>query len=99
MIEGAITCTSTGANIAYTGTSSVVAIPNNSSGNRPNYCRLAATGACYVKLGGATVTAVVGDLLIQNADSVLIRTRDFTHVAAIQHAAGGSLNIAPLDDM
>ena len=40
---GFITVTTTGVAIATTGTSAGASIPNDSSGNKPNYIRVAAT--------------------------------------------------------
>jgi len=94
----AITVTATGSTIT-TGAASVrVAIPVESSGGIPKYCRLTATQPCFVKPGTVAVTAVAGDLMIQPADSAIIRTFGMTHIAAIQNTAPGLLQISPLED-
>lgn len=96
----AITVTTTGAIIAFGAASTNVALPNASDGKAPRLVRLAATAACYVKLGtSAGVTAAAGDLLVQPADTVVIRAIGFTHIAALQVTADGTLQISPVENV
>lgn len=88
----------TGAIIAFGAASANVAIPNTSSGTKPKYVRLIATGACYVKIGAAGVAAVAGDLMVQPADSVVVAVSGATFIAALQQSAAGTLQISPLED-
>jgi hypothetical protein len=88
----------TGSVIAFGAASARVGIPNTASGTKPKYVRLVSTGACYVKLGDATVVAAAGDLMVQPADSVVVAVSGCTSVAAIQQSAGGTLQISPLED-
>ena len=44
------------------------------------------------------VTAAAGDLLVQPADSVVIKTHGLGYIAALQVANGGVLQISPLED-
>lgn len=99
MVDDAITVFKTGTIINFGGTSAGVAIPATQSGQAPNYVRLAATQACYVKIGSGAQTAVAGDLLVQPADSVILRAAGVSHVAAIQVSAAGVLQISPLEDV
>ena len=96
--EDSITIVSTGATIATAGTSARVAIPNDSSGAVPKYVRVSATAAAYVKIGGSSVTAAAGDVLVQPADAVILTVGRQTHVAAIQVSAAGVVQISPLED-
>ena len=73
MADDAISVVKTGSTIAFTGTSANVAMPKDSSGTTPKYIRLASTAACYVKIGASGVSAVAGDLLVQPADSVVLK--------------------------
>lgn len=98
MVDDAFTVLKTGSNIAFGAASASVAIPTDSAGNVPKYLRLAATQACYVKLGTAGVSAVAGDLLVQPADSVIVRSYGLTNIAALQVTTGGVLQISPLED-
>lgn len=98
MADDAIGVFTTGSVIAFSGTSARVAIPNDSSGTLPKYVRIAANAACYVKVGGSTVAAVAGDLLVQPADAVIVKTANQSHIAAIQVAGGGTVQISPLED-
>lgn len=94
-----LTVTATGANITTSGTSARIAIPTASSGEIPRYVRVTSTAAAHVKLGGAAVVAVAGDLMVQPADSVVLAIpRGLTNIAAIQDTAAGTVNIVPLED-
>ena len=98
MADDAISVVKTGSTIAFTGTSANVAIPKDSSGTTPKYIRLASTAACYVKIGASGVSAVAGDLLVQPADSVVLKVGRQAYIAALQVSAAGTLQISPLED-
>ena len=99
MVDDAITVFKTGSIISFGAASANVAIPTAQSGQAPNFVRLAATQACYVKIGNGTQTAAAGDLLVQPADSVILRVAGANNIAAIQVSAGGVLQISPLEDV
>lgn len=94
----AITVVNTGATITTGGTSAAAALPTV-SGSVPKYCRFASTAACYVKVGVAGVTAAPGDLLVQPADAVILRTHGLTHFAGIQISGSGQLQVSPVENM
>jgi hypothetical protein len=74
-------------------------IPVDTSGNRPNYIRVAAINESYVKLGDVTVTATTNDILIQPADAIYLQVgKAVTHIAYIQGTAAGKINVSPLDN-
>lgn len=98
MADDAIAVFQTGSIIAFGAASSRVAIPNDSSGAVPKYVRVAANAACYVKVGNSTVTAADGDVLVQPADAVILKTGNQTHIAAIQVSAAGTVQISPIED-
>ena len=98
MLDDAISVTKMGSVISFNATSASVAVPTDSAGSTPKYLRLAATQACYARLGGSGVTAAAGDLLVQPADSVVIKTHGLGYIAALQVANGGVLQISPLED-
>ena len=97
--ETAITVAATGVNIATGATSSNVAIPNTSAGTRPNFVRVTATQPAYVRLGGATVAAVAGDLMVQPADSAILAVGGNSYIAGLQVSSAGVVNVVPLDDV
>lgn len=99
MVDDAITVLKTGANISFNGTSANTGIPVTSAGIAPNFVRLASTQACYVKIGKGAQTAVAGDLLIQPADSVIVRVAGADNIAALQVTTTGVLQISPLEDV
>lgn len=99
MAEDAMTVTKTGSIINFTATSASVAIPTDSANTIPKYCRLASTQPCYVRLGVGSASAVAGDLLVQPADAVLVRTHGLSHVAALQVSVAGVLQISPVEGM
>jgi hypothetical protein len=52
-----------------------------------------------VKIGDVTVAATTNDILVQNADSVILQVpKGATHIAYIQGVAAGQVNVTPLDN-
>lgn len=89
----------TGVTLSTSGASSSSAIPVNSSGNIPNYVRIASRNEAYVKVGTSGVVATSNDILVQPADCVvLFIPKGITHVAAIQGVSAGVVNISPLEN-
>lgn len=98
-MASAVTITNPGATVTIGAASANVAIPNGGGSQVPKYVRLASTTACYVRLGnGAGTTAVPGDILIQPADALVVRSIGLTHVAGIQVSGPGVLQISPIED-
>lgn len=96
---GFIVVTVAGFSAATGAASARTAIPTDGSGNRPNYLRIAARNECYFKIGDSSVTATTNDVLVQNADSVIIQVpKAATHIAYIQGTAAGQINVTPLDN-
>ena len=93
----AVSVSGTGSIISFGAASSSVAIPTV-GGVAPNFVRLCATQACYVKLGYGAQTAAAGDLLVQPADAVVIKAAGCNTVAAVQVTTGGVLQVSPLDN-
>jgi len=94
----AFTVSASGANVASGAASANVAIPNSSAGKKPRYIRVHATVAAYIKLGTGAVAAAAGDMIVDPTFPVFLNTSGHTHVAAIQLAAAGTVNITPLED-
>ncbi len=94
----AITVVKTGTTISFGAASVNTTIPTTSASTPARYIRLAATQACYVRVGNGAQTAVAGDLLVQPADSVILAVRNCNNIAALQVTTGGVLQISPLDD-
>jgi len=96
---GFIVVTAVGFSAATGAASARSAIPVDGSGNRPNFVRVAARNECYFKIGDSSVTATTNDILVQNADAVLIQVpKAATHIAYIQGVAAGQINVVPLDN-
>lgn len=95
---GALTITATGAAVTFSGTSSQGTIPNDSSGVIARYIRVAATQACYFRLGLGTATATTTDILVQPADSVVLSTNGLNRFAALQVTAGGVVVVSPMEN-
>lgn len=75
-------------------------LPTDSAGNLPRYVRIAATAAACFRFGyGSLPTAVTTDLQVQPGDAVILTTNNATHFAVIQVAAGGVVQISPLENM
>ena len=99
LITDIYTITQTGANITTGAASARVAIPTTSSGVLPVAIRVTATVAAHVKIGDSAVAAVAADTLLGVGYPVILAVpRGVTHIAAIQDAAAGSVNVVPLED-
>lgn len=98
MQDDALSIVKTGSVIAFTGTSASVATPTDSSGSIPKYVRIAANAACYVKIGPSGVVAAAGDVLVQPADAIILKTGFAPYIAAIQVGSAGTVQISPLED-
>lgn len=90
----------TGGFSAATGAASArSAIPNDSSGRRPNYIRIAARNECYCRLGDSGVVATNADMLIQPGDSQIVAVPNgLTHIAYIQGTTAGQINVVPCEN-
>ena len=96
---GFVVVTAVGFSAATGGASARSAIPTDGSGNRPNFVRIAARNECYFKIGDSSVTATTNDILVQNADAVIVQVpKAATHIAYIQGVAAGQINVTPLDN-
>lgn len=98
MSELAVSIVKTGSTIGFNATSQSVAIPTDSANTNPKYVRVAATAACYVKIGPSGLKAAAGDILVQPADAVVLNTNGYGYIAAIQVSAGGTMQVSPLED-
>jgi hypothetical protein len=92
-----LTVTTAGFSAATGAASASTAIPADGSGNLPNYIRVAATLACYVKLGTSGVASTNSDILVQPGDSVVLAVpKGITHIGYIQDAAAGRVSVVPM---
>lgn len=93
-----ITVLANGVNIATGAASANSALPNTAAGTAPCAVRIAVTSAAHIKIGTAGVAAAATDLLVQpNYPTVLGIPNGITHIAAIQDAAAGTVNVTPLE--
>lgn len=99
MIDDAISVIATGSNITTSGTSARVAIPATASTNAPFYVRVSCTTKSYIRLGDSTITAAAGDLMLDPTESVILKVCRATHIAALQVASAGVVNVVPLEDV
>lgn len=89
----------TGVNITTSGTSAGAIIPLSSAGTVPRYVRISATVSACVRIGTGAQTAVATDLLVQPSEAVILATNGCTHIAAIQQAAAGVVQVSPVEDI
>lgn len=99
--SGPITVVVTGKTVTTSGTSANAAIPFMSSGTNTELAkivRVSATTASYFRMGTGTPVAVLGDLMVQPGDAVLLTVpRGVTNFAALQVAAAGVLTVTPVE--
>lgn len=100
MLNRALQVSATGVSITTSGVSANAAVPNDSSGTKPRYVRIAATVAAYVRIGSGAQTAVTTDMLVQPGDAVIVNVPAASpNVAAIQVAAAGVVNVTPIENL
>lgn len=93
----ALRFTQTGINIATSATSAGAALPANSGGTI-RYVRIAVTQTARIRFGNGSVpTAVATDLMVNPTDSIVVDVKGFTHVAAIQDSAAGTVSVVPVE--
>lgn len=95
---GALGIVASGANITTSGTSARVAIPNDAAGVRARFVRVTCTVAAYVKPGNSAITAAAGDILLNPEHELVLAVGGVTHIAAIQVASAGVVNVVPVED-
>lgn len=91
--------TVTGINLTTGAASANSALPNASSGEVARYYRITATANAHVRLGVVGLAALATDAMVVPGESLILECpRGYTHVAAIQDSAAGTVNVVPLED-
>lgn len=88
-----------GATLAAGAASASVAIPNDSSGTRAAYIRVASTGNAHIELGISAATATTTSMLLCAGEPEILAVGGNTHIAAIQSGTATSVNIIPVEEM
>ena len=88
-----------GTTLTSSATSVSAAIPFNSSGKLPNYVRVQVTNYAFIKFGVSSVAATSNDILISPNEPEIFSISGTTYIACIQQAAGGLVNVMPLEDL
>lgn len=87
----------TGINIT-TGVASVSAtIPLKLDGTVPLFVRITASVSACVRVGLGAQTAVATDAVVQPGEALILSTGQQTHIAAIQQAATGVVQVSPCE--
>lgn len=89
----------TGINITTGAASAGATLPVNTAGAVPRYIRITASVAACVRIGTGAQTAVATDAVVQPGQSLIIATMGCTHIAAIQQAAAGVVQVSPVEDI
>lgn len=95
----AIQIFATGVTITTLVTSAGALIPFSSAGSVPRYIRISGTAGAHVRIGTGVQTAVTTDMLVMPSDAVIIATNGCTHIAAIQQATAGIVQVSPVEDI
>lgn len=99
MIGRSMSIMATGVNITTGAASASSALPAASGSTVARYVRITATANAHVRLGTVGLTALATDAMVVPGESLVLEVPSgITHVAAIQDAAAGTVNVAPLDD-
>ncbi|CAB4172550.1 hypothetical protein UFOVP1470_15 [uncultured Caudovirales phage] len=89
----------TGVNITTGAASAGATIPVKLDGTVPLFIRITASVAACVRVGYGAQTAVATDAVVQPGQSLILSTGQCTHVAAIQQAAAGVVQVSPCEDV
>ena len=89
----------TGVNITTGAASAGATIPMSSAGAVPRYIRITASANACVRIGTGAQTAVATDMVVQPGEAVFMSTNRCTHIAAIQQAAAGTVQVSPVEDI
>ena len=89
----------TGINITTGAASAGATLPVNSAGAVPRFIRITASVSACVRIGTGAQTAVATDAVVQPGASLIIATMGCTHIAAIQQAAAGVVQVSPVEDI
>lgn len=89
----------TGVNITTGAASAGATIPMSSAGVVPRYIRVTASVAACVRIGTGAQTAVATDMVVQPGEAVFLSVNGCTHIAAIQQAAAGTVQVSPVEDI
>ncbi len=80
-------------------TSAAISIPVCSSGEVPRFIRVSSTVSACIRLGGASVVATTGDMMVQPGDAQLLHVpSNITKFAVIAVGAAGSVQVSPLEN-
>jgi hypothetical protein len=96
-MDEAIQIQAAGVSITTSGTSASQAIPNDSSGRKARYVRVACTALAFIKFGASGVAATSSNILIMPGEAEIFIVSGNTHIAAIQQAAAGVVNVTPIE--
>lgn len=102
MKYNAVTLAATGQSTTTTISTATAAavIPVSSSGSKPRYVRMTATGPCHVRLAPSAglAVAVTTDAMLQAGQELVIAAQGNTHWSAIDRGVAVTVNIVPLED-
>lgn len=99
-LNNALKITTTGLSLTSSGTSQVIALPNNAAGTAPRVIRVSCPNSShfgYVMPGNSAVVATTASVAIGNFSDVLLDVTGCTHIAYLQGAAGAIINISPVE--
>ena len=99
MAHDYITTGNTGISLASGAASNGATLPLDLAGNVPRLIRISATAPACIRIGVGAQTAVITDLQVQPGDSAVISTNGRTHIAVLQVAAAGIVQISPLENL
>lgn len=86
-----------GASATTSGSSAVIAIPNDSAGNTAHKVRVSVGGNTYVLPGSSAATATTNSMIVTPEAPLLLDTRGITHIAHLQLTAAQQITVVPVE--
>ena len=85
-----------GITLAAGAASSSAALPLQGA-SLPRMVRVASTGPAYVRIGGAGVTAVAGDMMVVPSEALVLNVAGCSQIAVLQVSAAATVQVSAVD--
>jgi hypothetical protein len=61
------------------------------------YVRVSVTAAAHIRFNKTTAVATTNDTLVMPGDAIVVNVQNYDVFAVIQNAAGGFVNVVPIE--
>jgi hypothetical protein len=86
-----------GAGVTSSASSQLIAIPNDSSGNRARKVIVSVQGLTYIMPGDSSATATGNSIIMSESSPMVFDVNGLTHIAVLQLTAAQRVNVVPVE--